>query len=212
MHVAAVNLGQPRAVPGKPGKQSGIYKATVQRIEVGVLGVEGDAVVDRRHHGGPSKAVCCYPGQHYDSWRERFPDASWEPGTFGENLTLSGIDEAGVCLGDIWQIGEALAQVSQPRIPCGTLEARVGIRGFVGICLAAGHTGWYLRILRPGAVVAGLPIELRRAHPAGLTVAEANRVLHGGQAGAAEVDALLAVDTLADSWRESLAKLRARLG
>src|SRR5699024_9350605 len=80
--------------------------------------VTGDEQADRRHHGGPDKAVFVYPSEHYSLWREELDLSSVGPGAFGENLAVAGLTEHDVCLGDVWEVGEVVLQVSQPRRPC----------------------------------------------------------------------------------------------
>lgn len=207
MRVVSVQRGEARPHPGSPGAKTGVFKRPVELIRLGYLGVEGDAVVNTKHHGGPSKAVCVYPSEHLAHWAGAYPRADWSPGAFGENLTVAGWTEADACLGDILRIGAATVQISQPRGPCGTLSARHGIADFVPVCRAAGLTGWYLRVLVPAEVRAGDPIEVVARHPAAFTVARANAVMYAAEPDRAELAALLAVDALADSWREPAARL-----
>lgn len=206
MRVVSVQRGEARPHPGSPGAKTGIFKTPVESIQLGYLGVDGDAVCNTKHHGGPSKAVCVYCGDHFAHWAGRYPHADWSPGAFGENLTVSGWAESDCHLGDVLRIGSATVQVSQPRGPCGTLAARHQVEDFVKVCRAAGFTGWYLRVLEPGEVRPGDPIALLAAHPAAFTIARANVVMYADEPDPAEQAALLAIDALADSWREALAK------
>lgn len=203
MQVVSVNLGSARPHPAGDGRLTGIYKEPVDAIEATAGGVVGDAVMNTRHHGGPSKAICVYCGDHYSAWRERYPEAGFAPGTFGENLTVSGWDES-ACLGDLLRIGAATVQVSQPRGPCATLAARLGIADFVAVCLAANWTGWYLRVIEPGIIRAGDPIELVSPDEHRLSIARANRIAHARPRDAAQVAELLAVEALAPEWRRDL--------
>lgn len=84
----------------------------------GVRGFSGDEQADRKHHGGVEKAVCVYPVEHYEYWHEHLPELALPHGAFGENLTTSGLLESGVSVGDVYELGEAIVQVSQPRQPC----------------------------------------------------------------------------------------------
>lgn len=203
--VTHVNVGAARPAPGDSGKETGIYKEPVEFIWVGPLGVADDTVCDRRHHGGPSKAVCVYPADHYRAWRASYPALDWPPGSFGENVTVAKLDEAGVHLGDVFEVGQALVQVSQPRQPCGTLSARHGIPELAKVATSTGRTGWYLRVLRAGVIRPGDEWRLVQADPSQVSVAQANAARYG-EPDADALAAVLAVGALSETWREDLAE------
>lgn len=148
---------------------SGIAKYPVQgRRRVERLGLLGDEQADLRVHGGEDKAVHAYAWSHYARWREELPDHPLleTPGAFGENLSLDGLDEHGVCIGDHWRIGTALLSVTQGRQPCAKLNLRFGIADMAVRVLTTQRAGWYLRVLEPGWLQAGDPCELiARVHP-----------------------------------------------
>jgi len=121
------------------------------------------------------------------------------PGSFGENLTLRGIDVSGALVGERWLVGGTLLEVSQPRIPCFKLGIRMGSQRFPRWFAAAGRPGAYLRIRSEGEVAAGDPVEVVHRPGHGLTVAEVSRIYHDDHAAAAR---LLEVPELADSWRQ----------
>lgn len=204
MHVTSVNLGSAQPSPRGRGRQTGIYKLPTAQLLLTPVGVDGDAVLDRRWHGGPSKAVCVFCGDHYPSLAQAYPDGQWTAGAFGENLTLTGLDEESAHVGDIFSLGDVRVQISQPRGPCATLAGRHGIRDFVAVCLRHNWTGWYLRVLAPGVVRAGTELVREWAHPLAVSIAEANAIRYDSGASAAAVARLLAVDALSDSWREDL--------
>lgn len=126
------------------------------------LGFVGDAQADLRSHGGPDKAVHCYAWTHYAWWREALaPDSLLDaPGAFGENLSLDGIDEHDVFLGDRWRIGSAVFEVSQGRQPCYKLNLRFGVADMATRVQQNLRAGWYLRVIEPGFVSAGDRLEL----------------------------------------------------
>jgi MOSC domain-containing protein YiiM len=169
----SVNVGQPRPLAHRRGVgRSAIFKEPVDGPRwLGELGLEGDTQVDRRFHGGPSKAVCVYPLEHLRDWHDRLGELG--PGAFGENFTTVGIDEASVRLGDVYAVGAALVQVTNPRVPCFKLAARHGSTRLPSWIRANGWTGFYLRVLRPGAVQAGDALALVERDPAAPTVREA---------------------------------------
>lgn len=126
------------------------------------LGLVGDAQADLRAHGGPDKAVHCYAWAHYAWWREALAPSPLldAPGAFGENLSLDGIDEHDVFIGDRWRIGSAVFEVSQGRQPCYKLNLRFGVPDMAARVQRSLRAGWYLRVIEPGFVAAGDRLEL----------------------------------------------------
>jgi MOSC domain-containing protein YiiM len=175
--VRSVNVGLPRPLAtGRGEVASGIVKAPVAgRVRVHRLGVTGDGQADPTVHGGPDKAVYVYSGDHYPLWAGELGRADLGPGFFGENLTVDGMRESDVRIGDIYCIGSAAVQVTQPRTPCFKLAARVGLPDFAATFLASGRSGFYVRVLEEGEVGAGDEIELVSSPPSGLTVLEDSR-------------------------------------
>lgn len=174
-------------------------------IRLGPLGLEGDTVGDTRNHGGHDKAVCVYPATRYTAWEARYGRPLPRP-AFGENLLVSGQDEATVCVGDVYALGTALVQVSQPRVPCYKPAAFSGERRLTVDLRATGWTGWYLRVLEPGAVTEGDTIALVERTEGALDVLTLNRVRYGPR----DADALRAAartPALMDAWREALLRL-----
>ena len=153
----------------RPGSRSAIAKVAVAgAVEVGVEGLAGDEQGDRRVHGGPDKAIHHYPREHYAIWAEEIgahPLLAM-PGAFGENLSTTGVSEADLCLGDRLRLGTALVEVSQGRQPCWKLSDRFSIADMARRVQDSGRSGWYYRVLAPGAVQAGDTLELlERPHP-----------------------------------------------
>jgi MOSC domain-containing protein YiiM len=165
----------------------------------------GDAVADTRNHGGPDKAVLCYPQAHYRPWAAEFPEQPFSAGAFGENLTVGGADESDICLGDRFRIRDAEVQVSQPRQPCWKISRRWGIKTLTRRVAQTGRTGWYLRVLRPGNIAAGAELELlQRPHP-DWSVARANDVMFGREVDRMAVVELMNLAELADAWKSGIA-------
>ena len=145
---------------------SAIFKAPVDgRVRVAGDAVEGDQQADRRVHGGPDKAVYAYAAEDIEWWEERL-GRSLEPGAFGENLTVEGVDVTGARIGERWRVGTAELEVSQPRLPCAKLGLRFGDPGMVKRFAETGRPGAYLRIVTEGKIAAGDPVEVleRPAH------------------------------------------------
>lgn len=160
MRLLSVNVGTPRP-SGDRKRKTGIFKEPVLGpVEVGPLGIQDDAVCDKRHHGGRDQAVYLYDVADYAWWSA---ELGYEvgPGTFGENLTTEGVDVSGLAIGDLVAVGGVGLQITAPRIPCATLERRMGLRGFVARFMAARRPGAYLRVLEAGSVAAGDEIVLQ---------------------------------------------------
>lgn len=147
------------AVPyTRPGSRSAIAKTPRSGpVRIDELGLEGDEQGDTRVHGGVDKAVHHYPFEHYARWRNELGQLPLlaAPGAFGENMSSSGLDEAGVCLGDRYAFGSAVLEVSQGRQPCWKLNDRFGVRDMARRVQDSGRTGWYYRVLQPGEARAG---------------------------------------------------------
>ncbi len=138
---------------------------------VGGSGVAGDAVCHLRHHGGDDQAVYAFAREDLDDW-ERELDRSLGNGCFGENLTTVGLDVSGALIGERWRIGsEVVLEVTSGRIPCNTFQGHLGERGWVKRFTRKGATGAYLRVIEPGSIQAGDPIEIVHRPEHSVTVA-----------------------------------------
>jgi MOSC domain-containing protein YiiM len=141
--------------------RTGFYKSPVSGpVWVGKTNVQGDGQGNLRVHGGPDMAVLAYAAAHYPLWRAELDVPDLPYGAFAENFTISALDELTVCVGDIYAIGSVQVQVSKPRAPCSNITRRWKIRGLTERVGATGRTGWYLRVLQEGEVVAGEPLVL----------------------------------------------------
>nr|WP_309697399.1 MOSC domain-containing protein [Armatimonas sp.] len=205
-------IGQPQTHTDSKGEwRTAIYRAAVTGlVALELRGLVGDKVADTKHHGSKDQAVCVHPLAHFQHWSGVY-GITLAPGAVGENWTLAGseADETLVCIGDIYAIGTARVQVSQPRFPCSKQERKLGIKGFLKAVMATGKSGWYLRVLTPGVVEAGdmLALESRPEH--GLTVDDANRGLLGKEINVALIERLLEIPELSAVWKRGL---RRRLG
>jgi MOSC domain-containing protein YiiM len=166
--VRAVLTGRARPYT-RPNTASAIDKAPREgRVAVGEAGLAGDEQGDPRVHGGPEKAILCYAWAHYAAWAEELGGHPLlaAPGAFGENLSLDGLAEDSVCLGDEWRVGTARVVVSQGRQPCWKLDDRFGVPGMARRVQESGRAGFYLRVVEAGDVGAGDAMELSaRPHP-----------------------------------------------
>lgn len=168
-------------------------------------GIEGDEQADLINHGGPDKAVCVYPEEHYTHWRTELNLPDLPHGAFGENFTIGGLSESAVCIGDVFELASgAVVQISQPRQPCWKLARRWRIKDLAAQVERTGRTGWYFRVLVPGVVSAGATlIHRERPHPA-WTVSLANEIMHHHKEDRAVAAALAACPALSESWRRTL--------
>ncbi|MWC28223.1 MOSC domain-containing protein [Paenibacillus sp. MMS18-CY102] len=210
--IASVNVGMPAELAhGGKFVQSGIVKRPVAgAIHVSEQGLPGDGQADLVNHGGPDKAVCVYGTDHYPYWEERL-GRSLSFGAFGENISLASWTEPDWCIGDKVRIGNALLQVSQPRQPCFKLAALYGAPDLADWVSKTGFTGFYLRVLEPGTFSSGDEAIVVERHPAAITIAEANRVMHIDKSDVAGMNRLLAVAELSASWQETITKRISKL-
>ncbi|PHM50239.1 6-hydroxyaminopurine reductase [Xenorhabdus miraniensis] len=142
---------------------SAINKLLVNgRLQLTSLGLEGDEQAETRFHGGPDRALCHYPMEHYLFWKRQFPELTelFSPPLFGENLSTEGMTEENVYIGDIFQWGDVLIQVTQPRAPCYKLNHLTGINNFSAIMQDSGYCGWLYRVISSGFVSVSEPIRL----------------------------------------------------
>ncbi len=154
---------------------SAIRKATVSgSVQVQQTGIVGDEQADLVHHGGSDKAILAYAAHHYDQWNAEFPDKLFEAGGFGENLTVADLDESQCCIGDTFQVGDCILEISQPRQPCWKLSRRWDLPRLAVLMQQNGRTGWYLRVIEPGQIEAGMKLELIARPFPELTVQWAN--------------------------------------
>lgn len=207
MRLVSVNVGRPREVSWRDRHAvSGIYKTPVAgRVPLRMLNLDGDGQGDLRVHGGISKAVYCYPSEHYEYWRKELGREDLTPGTFGENFTTTGLDEESVHLGDEFSVGSARVVVTQPRMPCYKLGIRFQSDQMEKRFLESGRTGFYLAVVREGEVGAGDAIEAVARHPAGVTVTEIRRLYVAKTYGEEErsvAERALTVEALTESWKQ----------
>ncbi len=178
-------------------------------VEVRRQGLAGDAQADRRHHGGPDKALHHYPAEHYDYWRRYFPEQAhrFVPGGFGENLSTCGLTECNLHIGDVFRVGGALIQISQGRQPCWKLNLRFDVPKMARYVQQTRRTGWYWRVLRTGRMEVGDAMVLvARPEPA-WSLDRVLRTLYVNTLDLEALEVLANMRALADGWR-NLARRR----
>jgi MOSC domain-containing protein YiiM len=184
---------------------TGFFKTPIEgRVYAGATNLAGDGQADLENHGGIDKAVLAYSADHYPEWRNELAIPDMPFGAFGENLTIAGLSEESVFIGDILRIGTVVFEVSQPRQPCWKLARRWRMHELTAMVVRNGRTGWYLRVLEEGWIEARMPVELiERPNPL-WPVARANKILHHHRADLPLTLELAAVPKLANSWVEEL--------
>ncbi|WP_313427844.1 MOSC domain-containing protein [Siminovitchia terrae] len=184
---------------------SGICKQTIDEAFLAKDGFNGDGVADLRYHGGPDRAVCIYPYEHYSLWEQEF-STKLPPSTFGENLTVQNMLENDVYIGNIYRIGDAVIQVTQGRIPCSTITKRVGIPLLLKRMIETGFTGYLCRVLEEGIVRKNSSITLLESHPKQVSILYANDIYFRHPKDVGGMKKILEVDELAVEWHELLTK------
>jgi MOSC domain-containing protein YiiM len=201
--VVAVHAG--RIAPlGPDGEPSGFIKLPVSgRVQVGMLGLAGDEQADLRVHGGPEKAVYAYAISHYAAWRSEFPELAdlFVAGGVGENLAIDGLDETGVCVGDVHAVGTAVMQVCQPRQPCFKFALRFGNNRLPKAMVRSGRSGWYYRVLKQGMIGAGDILTLQDRPNPDFPFTRLVDIVNFGQASVEDLHKLAGMAGLAGVWQ-----------
>lgn len=171
--ILAVHVGRPTELQtGRKRVLSAINKQLVHGpVMVRRLNIDGDEQADLSVHGGPDKALYCYPAEHYEAWNAEL-ELPITYGFFGENLTVAGLAETDLHIGAVLLAGEAVLQVSQPRLPCFKLGMKFGSQRFVRRFLNSGRSGFYCRVLKEGLIESGQTIEIVDRAEGNLTVSE----------------------------------------
>jgi MOSC domain-containing protein YiiM len=194
-----------RAEPfGPTGELSAIDKRPTDRpLHVTAEGLEGDEQGDRRHHGGPDKALHAYALVHYRTWADEQPDVAdlFRPGAFGENFVVEGVTERDLCLGDRFQVGSAVVELSQSRQPCWKLNLRFNQPDMARRVQSTGRTGWYFRVLEPGRIAAGAQAQLVARPNTDWPLTRVWRLLYHETLERDALASFLRLQGLPESWR-----------
>ena len=204
MRVISVNVGLPREVYWQGRMIStAIFKEPVEDpARVARLNLEGDGQADLTVHGGPTKAVYAYPSQHYDFWRDQLPGTELRWGAFGENLTIEGLAEESVSIGDRFRVGTARLVVAEPRMPCFKLGLRFGDPKMIKRFLQSQRTGFYFGVEEEGHIEAGDTIELLEKNPeSDLRVQEVTRLYTTDRDNRELLLKAIETAALPESWR-----------
>ncbi len=195
-------------------RPTAIFKnAVFEPVRVGRDGLDGDTQADRRVHGGPEKALHQYSPRNYARLAEAFPDVAGLllPGALGENISVDGWSEANVCIGDLFRLGDAVIQVSQPRTPCWKIDARFGIEGMTEFIHETGLTGWYYRVIEEGMAGPGCEFSRLEKDASGVTVEWMLTVCRAHRPAPEALESIAAVPALAGNWVRKLTDRAQRL-
>lgn len=209
MKLLSVNVSKPIEVPYRGETlRTGIYKKPVPgRVMLEAFNLHGDGQADLTAHGGADKAVYAYPFEHYPTWARELKRGNFAFGQFGENFTVAGLLENQVCIGDVYRIGEAIVEVTQPRAPCYKLAHKLGLPDFVKTFTQSERCGFYLRVLEEGAVGAGDAIERLTVGPGQFSVQGIFHLLFFDKDNRAEAERALRIPALAGAWREIIERM-----
>ncbi|CAN5213632.1 hypothetical protein BH24ACT19_BH24ACT19_20400 [soil metagenome] len=214
MKILSVNVSLPTEVPHKRGTVStGIFKRTVAgRIMLRTSNLDGDGQADLENHGGIDRAAYAYSIENYDHWRREIGRTDFAFGQFGENFTVEGMVEDDVHIGDVFRVGDALVEVTQPRPPCFKLGIKMGMARFPKLFLASGRVGFSLRVLEEGEVGAGDVFELIESGPERMTVRKMSRLLFFEPENLEGAKRALRVRALSSGWRGSFEERLTKAG
>ncbi len=179
MIVLSVNIGSKRTVrwSGK-NYNTGIFKSPVDHIFLDQEDVNGDHVVDRKYHGGVDKACYAFSAGEYAYWEKKYPELEFKGGMFGENLTVVGLDETSLNIGDTFEIGDAIIQVSEPRQPCVKLNIRFNSKQMMKQFISRARCGVYFRVLQSGKVIKDDQLRLIQKGSMGISIQEVFNLLY----------------------------------
>ncbi len=207
--ILSLQVGRAQVLAREGGEwRSAIHKKPVETpLFLDLEGLTGDQQANRRFHGGPDKAVCCFCSEHYPALKQLVSGGDeFGFGAFGENFTLAGMTEPSVCVGDTYRVGTAVMQVSQPRQPCINLVYKWGHSDLPGTMTSTNQTGFYLRVLQTGEVKAGDALELQSRIYPDLTISALNDAKYRKAGGVVMARRLAELPELSGEWRQSFGK------
>src|ERR1700747_1172931 len=209
MKVLSVNVGLPRDIEWKGRTvHTAIWKEPVRgRCRVGRLNLDGDGQGDLAGHGGEQRAVFVYQIESYRYWQEQLKKNDFVLGQFCENFTIEGLPDDAVCIGDRYQIGSALFEVTQPRVTCYRVGIRMDQPRMPVLLPSSGRPGFYFRVLREGEVGAGDEIVKVGEAKERMTVAEINALLYSPNHARDRLERALRIEALSPGWRSSFEAL-----
>lgn len=208
MKVISTNIASPKTLfDGKKEITTGIFKTPVDSgIYLGTTDVKDDNVLDRKHHGGEDKACYLYSADWYPFWKEQYPELDWHWGMFGENITVEGLDEAKIQIGDQFAIGEAVIEVSEPRRPCNVLGLRFEDKNIIKKFTESPYPGIYVRVLQEGIVNPGDELKILNETCGGLKVKDIYSIFSSKRRNITLMHAAINEPKLSEDCKKSIRK------
>jgi len=204
MKILSVNTGQPQQLQWKEKTiVTSIFKKPISgNVKIGETGLEGDQQSDLSVHGGEFKAVYAYPSEHYSFWEPQFPDLEFDCGMFGENLTIVGLLEDQIRLGDVLKVGTAELRVTQPRFPCIKIGLKFNDVLMVKKFLESRRSGFYFSVLQKGEVLEGDEILILDSNQSSTTIREFVDIYADKNPTQNRIEAMLRDVNLIDDWKD----------
>lgn len=206
--ITSINIGTPREVIYAEDRKlmTSLKRSPVkEKVFLDLMGFEGDQVADPVNHGGRDKAVCGYPADHYSVWEKEL-SRNMLPASFGENLTINGLTENQIHIGDIFRVGEAEVQCTQPRQPCHKLTKIFGFPKLASRIQDSGYCGYYFRVLKQGWVQVGMAVERIHSDKEKISVMNAHYLMYRDKTKYEAIEQLKAHPALSDSWKMTFGK------
>ena len=214
MKLLSVNVSLPKEVPHERGTVStSIFKEPVAgQVMLSTTNLDGDGQADLENHGGIEQAVYVYSVENYDYWRREIGRTDFAFGQFGENFTVERMTEDDVHIGDVFRVGDALVEVTQPRTPCFKLGVKMDMTRIPKLFLASGRVGFYLRVLEEGEVGTGDIFEHTGRDPEQVSVREMSRLLFFEPENLEGAKRALRIRALSPGWRGSFEERLVKAG
>lgn len=206
MKITSTNTAKPRTIIWN-GKEevTGIYKSpTTEAVFLGKDNVKNDEVSDRKYHGGEFKACYLFSENHYTHWKTLYPNLDWDWGMFGENLTIAGLNEKQLFIGDVYKIGTALIQITEPREPCYKLGLRFETQKVLKQFISHGFSGSYARVIETGYVKKGDCMTLVEKHKNSISIWQFFKMFYSKEKNKAHIKLIVDNDALPKHKRDKL--------
>ncbi|MCD7035088.1 MOSC domain-containing protein [Metabacillus sp. GX 13764] len=207
MNIERLSIGKPKELLHSGSSfTSAIAKNEAQEIYAGKTIIQGDEVANKQFHGGEDRVICAYPFEHYAYW-EQVLGSPLQHAAFGENLTVSNGKEDAVQIGDIYQAGEAIVELSQGRYPCITINKYNSSPLLLNKIFETGYTGYFFRVIKPGMISRDSKVTLLERKPNSLTPSFIHRIFFHDRSNKEAIRQILALEWLADDWTNKFRKL-----
>lgn len=214
IELISINVSQPKTINFKDKFiATGIFKTPINgTVKLTKLNLEGDGQADLQVHGGLNKAIYVYPFEHYDFWKKELNRDDLSYGQFGENFTILGVLEDQIHIGDIFRIGSAVLEVTQPRMPCYKLGIKMQLATFPKKFLKSGRIGFYMKVLEEGEVKAKESFEIIHTNDKGLTIRDLWHLVFFDPGNTEDAIRALKLLSLGPEWRQPLEQRLVKAG